>query len=177
MHQRAIAVMRNVSQADQTDQENLADPAHQTDPAQYRAYPQIGMVFLWRVTRRDENGWSAGRVNLLYHHKNEPIEYAKTALIENQWVRKARQFEAIKTFEWFAMGQIRAVYQRQDGTHIVEFHDMRYGQDPASLESLWPIRVTFSPTGPTAQIERVAHHRGSRFNDLAHRMWGEIWRP
>jgi len=76
----------------------------------YQAYPQIGTIFLWRITYRDDTTWAAGRVNLLFRAQPH-INHA--TIHSNLWTDKAQQLDETKTFEWFAMGQIRQVYRKR----------------------------------------------------------------
>lgn len=165
MHQRAISALRD-----------LAEEERENQPTEFNAYPQIGTIFLWRVTRQDENSWSAARINLLYKSELEAADVNRVPVFENSWVRQARQLPEVQTFTWFAMGQIRAVYRRENGNHVVDFHDMRYGVEPASLESLWSARVSFDRAGKVTDVERTHHYRGMSFGEMVRRLWHEMWR-
>jgi inner membrane protein len=164
MHQRAISALRNWTRQHE-----------QTGTAQFQAYPQIGTIFLWRVTRQDEKSWTAARINLLYDSQLDEEDVQRERIMENPWIRQARQLPQVQTFEWFAMGRTRAVYWRENGKHVVDFHDMRYGQTPASLESLWSARVTLDRKSKVLRVERVHHFRGTSFKEVARRIWRDMW--
>ena len=141
--------------------------------------PQIGMVFLWWVTYFDGRQWRAARVNLLYGQSVRTFETSHADVPDNRWVAQACATPMARQFDWFAMGQVRAEYVRQDGQNVVLLHDMRYGQSPASAESLWPVRVTFrADDGELIGAERLVHpHHNGSGGDLAARMWRQIWMP
>jgi len=42
----------------------------------------------------------------------------------------------------------------------VEFNDMRYSPRLESIESLWPLRVTFDAAGNVLNVERLSPFRG-----------------
>ncbi len=162
----------------QTMQKYFPPEASTESPAsthgQYQAYPQIGAIFLWRVTYRDNATWAAGRVNLLFR---APPHINHETIHRNSWIDKARQIEDAKTFEWFAMGQTRAVYQNQYISHVVEFMDMRYGVEPSSLDSLWSLKITFHPNGEVMKTERMQRFRDLNFSELVKVNWSRLWRP
>jgi len=166
MHNRAISALKEFSQKQGGK-----------NSAQYDAYPQIGTIFLWRITRRDNISWTTARINLLHNSTLDTLHVNHTRIRENPWIHRALQVSEIQTFQWFAMDQIRAVYQRQDGNHVVDFHDMRYGREPDSLESLWSARVTLDHYGQVLRVERVHHYRGMRLGQVARRLWNEMWQP
>ena len=145
-----------------------------TSTGQYQAYPQIGTIFLWRITYRDDTTWAAARVNLLFrakpHINHETIH-------RNLWTDKARQLDEAKTFEWFAMGQIRQVYRKRYDSHVVEFMDMRYGTQPSSLHSLWSLQITFHPDGEVMKTERIQRYRNMSFREVVRVNWSRLWRP
>jgi len=152
------------------------DSDAEAGPAEYAAYPQLPTIFVWRVTRRDEQKWMAMRVNVLFGVDVGKSARSEAAIVDNKWVRRARQLREIKVFEWFAMGRTRAKYVRQDGRAIVEFHDMRYGVQPESVESLWSARVRFDESGTAPAIEQVRHYHGRGLGQVARQVWGDLWR-
>jgi len=145
-----------------------------TTAGQYQAYPQIGTIFLWRITYRDDTTWAAGRVNLLFrakpHINHETIH-------RNSWIDKARQLDETQTFEWFAMGQIRPVYRKRYDSHVVEIMDMRYGDRPSSLDSLWSLQITFHPNGEVMKTERMQRFHDMSFREVVKANWSRLWRP
>lgn len=104
------------------------------------AYPSIGSIFLWRGVVRTEAGWEVTRQNLLFA---PPAQANKATQDDNAWTARADELEEAKTWRWFAQGQVRDVYARRDGLHVVELHDMRYGLVVDDVRSLWALRVTF----------------------------------
>jgi inner membrane protein len=145
-----------------------------TTTGQYQAYPQIGTIFLWRTTYRDETTWAAARVNLLYRAK--PVLH-HTTIQNNSWIETARQLDDTKAFDWFAMGQILLIYRKQHDAHVVECMDMRYGIRPESLMSLWSLKITFHPHGEVKETEYIRQYRNMRFGDVVKENWARIWRP
>jgi inner membrane protein len=141
---------------------------------QYQAYPQIGTIFLWRTTYRDETTWAAGRVNLLFP---DPPSIQHAAIQNNSWIEAAQQLDAVKEFDWFAMGQTYLTYRKLQDARLVECMDMRYGLRPESLRSLWYLKITFDLNGTVRQTDYIRQHRNMRFCDVAQECWAQIWRP
>ncbi|NLE29570.1 MAG: metal-dependent hydrolase [Phycisphaerae bacterium] len=150
----------------------------QTKPVENRfrinAYPQLGTIFVWRGTVHYDNRWYVGRWNFLY---DKPIELKSIVEPDNLWVRRARGLSEVKLFDWFTLGQTRVNFTQQNGYRIVEFYDMRYGEAPGSLKSIWFLRVAFSPTGSLAEVDYVHPHRNQSLKHLAGQYWREIFTP
>ncbi len=142
-----------------------------------RAYPMLGTILLWRVTADDDDAWYTARHNILFSRPLERSRFARRAKVHNEWISRARRLEEIKTYEWFAMGQMRAAYSRRDGLHVVEFHDMRYGATPGGPDSMWPLLVTFDKTGRVLNVSRRLSHRRADRGELVRRIWHETWNP
>lgn len=142
------------------------------------AYPQVGTIFLWRVTTEDENAWYFARANMLHPRPWGPDDFRPVRKPDNQWVRRARELPEVETFDWFAGGQLRAVYERRDDLHVVEFQDMRYAVRPDSPEGLWGVRAMFDESGRLLGVHRVSHFwpRGG-IAQAAREVWREIWKP
>ena len=149
----------------------------QISQAEYRAYPQIPTIFVWRVTRHEGQSWVAGKVNVLFGLDLDERAWNKVDTVENEWTKRASQLEDIKTFDWFTMGQMRTSYVYREGHHTAEFYDMRYGVRPESVESLWSMRACFDNNGKLIDIEHLRHHHGGGFGELARRVWGDLWSP
>jgi len=141
---------------------------------QYDAYPQIGTIFLWRTTYRDDASWAAARVHFLFPAKPN---INQIAIRRNDWTQKARQLDEVKTFDWFAMGRTRLAYQKQLDAHVVECMDMRYGTRPAGLKSIWSLKITFLPDGQVSKIERIRRYQKRPFWDVVKENWSRIWNP
>lgn len=142
-----------------------------------RAYPILGTILLWRVTAEDKDAWYTARHNILFSRPLERSRFTRRAKVHNEWISRARRLEEIKTYEWFAMGQMRAAYSRRDGLHVVEFHDMRYGAMPGSPDSMWPMLVTFDKTGRVLNISRRLSRRRADRSELLRRIWHDTWNP
>ena len=141
-----------------------------------RAYPMMGTIFLWRITARDGDTWYVGGHNVLFSAPLEKGRFTHIGNADNEWTGRARGLEEVKTYEWFAMGQIRASYRLQDGRHVVGFHDMRYGLSAGDVESMWPMVVTFDETGKVLDISRRHSHRHTNMSELFRRIWRETWK-
>jgi len=153
------------------------------------AYPALGSIFLWRTVLRTDDGWTVARIHVFSHGGVKPTFVAEDD--NNEWVRRARDLEEAKQFDWFAMGRMRAGYARRgglqaavnrgpeasNGLHIVEFHDMRYGRRTDSVESLWGLRVTFDENGRLAQVHRFQAYRGHSVREALRQAWHDVWNP
>jgi inner membrane protein len=149
----------------------LAGPARVVSA---NAYPTLGSIFLWRGVVRTDSGWQVSRHNLLYGSSSRP-NFAPQD--DNAWVAKADELEQAATFRWFAQGQVRTSYARRNGLHVVELHDMRYGLQADSAESLWALRVVFAEGADTPPVvERVTRFRGVSFRRLLQRTWEDVRR-
>jgi hypothetical protein len=61
---------------------------------------------------------------------------------------------------------------------VVEFHDMRYGPRPGSIESLWPLQVTFDKEGNVLPVESRPPHLGRRGDwRILKETWSDLWEP
>ena len=92
-------------------------------------------------------------------------------------VERARELPQVRNYIWFAMGLVEARFNPKEGPDIVEFHDMRYGPTMDSVESLWPLRVTFDNAGNVVDIRRVSPvgpGTSGRWA-LMSRMWHDLW--
>lgn len=138
-----------------------------------RAYPQVGAVWLWRVTRRHDDGaWDVRRVNLLHPGRDYGVLSAPST--DGQWVRRARELPPVKSFYWFAGDEVRCDMHQEDGLPAVDFHDMRYGPRPESPESMWVLRVVFGPDGQT-RVYPFHHMRGRSMPDMVRQGWRDLW--
>ena len=142
-----------------------------------RAYPMLGTIFLWRITAEDNDAWHVAGHNVLFSAPLGKSRFTRVAKIDNEWVRRAARLEEAGTYEWFAMGQMRAAYSQRDGLHFVEFHDMRYGATPGGGDSMWPMLVTFDETGQVLNASRRSSHRRADRGELIRRMWHDTWNP
>jgi inner membrane protein len=145
------------------------------EPLSVRAYPQLGTIFVWRGTIQDKNRWSVAKLNFLY--PDETLKWSHAPADENRWIRQAMNLPEIKLFEWFTLDQVRPVYLREDGFHVAQFFDMRYGLSPASTESFWSVRVVFDSAGSLVNVAWLHHERNLSFRKLIAQSWNEIVTP
>jgi hypothetical protein len=73
------------------------------------------------------------------------------------------------------MGWVRATEARQDGSHVVELHDMRYALRPESIESLWPLRITLSEAGEVVSVQSLSAFPAEERWQFICRTWRDIW--
>jgi len=139
------------------------------------AYPATGTIFVWRTVVESDDRWFVAKVHILggTFRANDVLKVAP----EDPWVRQAEELPDVKSFRWFAMDRVRATYDRRDGLHIVEFHDMRYGPRPESVESMWTLRVTFDDAGRQVGTERVSRHTRGSFPKRLADAWRDLWEP
>ena len=140
------------------------------------AYPYLGTILLWRTTVQTPDRWLVARIRPLNDLEENNVRRESARKQDSALIRRAGELPRIKTYRWFAMEQVRTVYRHEEGRHVVEFHDMRYGQRPESVKSLWPVRVTFDAAGRVS-IERFQHFRDGSILQRLNQVWTEIRRP
>jgi inner membrane protein len=143
------------------------------------AYPAIGTIFLWRVVVETDSQWVVARVRPLAGHVGEWHEATKET---GPWIERARELPAVRSYEWFAMGRVRAslvetAAEASSAGPVVEFDDMRYGELTDTVSSLWPIRVYFSPSGQVVEVTRQAAMPHGTWRYLASKYWRDITTP
>jgi inner membrane protein len=140
------------------------------------AYPMIGTIFLWRVVIQTPNDWYTLRVHLL--GDKERVEMNRVAKLhpEPPVVQQARQSEVYKLFDWFARGQLRPAVHKEGQTTVVEFHDMRYGWQTASLDGAWFLRYQFTPGTPT-RVDVARPHPRQGWGNAFEEHWRDLWNP
>jgi len=138
-----------------------------------RAYPYLGTVFLWRATVEYEDSWLVARVRPF---NGRAVTTSKTVeKVVNASTRAADDLEQVRMCRWFANGQLRAEYATDRSRRIVTLHDMRYAPKPDSVESLWPLRVTFDDAGKVLKIERLqTRKRQGAMGQYISDVWREI---
>jgi len=160
---------------------DLAASPNPAAPAvgEIRAYPRIGTIFVWRVTRRETGGWTSGRINVLFGRQPGRWDSEHVASQDNRWIRQALALPQAQKYDWFARGQTRAAYRREDDRHVVELHDMRYGWPAESTSSMWPMVFTFNEEGNLVSADHRRHfeRRGPRIADIFKRFWQQQWKP
>jgi len=138
------------------------------------AYPALGSIFTWRVVVETDARWVALRIRPLDEpHGPPPEETARRQ--SSPWIDRARTLPQVREYEWFAMGRVRTSYRREGGLHVVEFHDMRYGPRLESIDSLWPLRVTFDEAGEVLRVERFSAFRGGGWLAILRDAWDNLW--
>ncbi len=141
------------------------------------AYPMIGTIFLWRTVVETEDEWIVTRIHHFRSDPPAPEHQQRAPRQDNIWIRRARHYEGGRIFNWFANGRIRAEYTNVDGLHVVTLHDMRYGESPQAIESLWPARVTFDRQGNVVSFGRMRRGPRGDFRKFAGRVWYDMWNP
>jgi len=144
------------------------------------AYPAIGTILLWRVVIETDEAWHLARIHHLAPHRpgrDPPDLQTVPKHRDNPWVRRTLQLPLAKQWDWFAMGNTRAGYERRGNLHVVSLYDMRYTWPLANTRSLWWLEVTYDRQGRMlAAGRRTSHHRRN-FGKLIRRIWDDIWSP
>jgi inner membrane protein len=157
------------------DYQNQFNTAESSSSISVNAYPQLGTIFVWRVTIKTPDEWAAAKLNFLY--TKDKLEWQRTRITQNNYIQQAMSLPTVKQFCWFTCGQTRAAYSYENQKHAVEFFDMRYGDSPASLKSLWSLRAFTNPFFNNWQISpkqmRIKYSR----SQAAKQCWKEIWSP
>jgi inner membrane protein len=143
------------------------------------AYPAIGTIFLWRVVIETDRDWTVTRVRPLTGAVGPRHAAPKEA---GPWIERARELPEVKSYDWFSMGRVRpSMVETAKGPPsagpIVEFDDMRYGELTDTPSSLWPIRVTFSPSGQVVDVTKQARMPRGTWRYLASKYWHDITAP
>jgi len=141
------------------------------------AYPYLGTIFLWRTTVETDRRWFAARLRPLGSRDPAAIRQESVRKSGHVLIRRARKLPRVQTYEWFAMGRLRGQVRREKGEQIVEFHDMRYGRKPESVESMWPLRVTYGRAGEPPKARRAKHLRKRPRGEMLKEVWKEIITP
>ncbi len=141
------------------------------------AYPMLGTIFLWRAVVETDDNWIITRLHRFADTNPPPRINIVKKEKENTWIRKALELPESRSYEWFAMGRLRSEYRNIDGMHVVELHDMRYGWGIDSEKSLWPMRITFDPSGNLIEARRTRHGNRRGLKSFAGSIWKEIWNP
>jgi len=138
------------------------------------AYPVLGTIFLWRAVVETDAGWHVSRIRPIGGSDQRQTTF--TPKQSNEWIDRAAAVPEAQSFGWSAMGRARPEHSTENGRHIVEFHDMRYGMVTESPESLWSLRVEFDAAGRADRIYRTRRHRRDMGKALG-RLWDDIWTP
>lgn len=138
------------------------------------AYPALGSIFVWRAVIETDKQWIAARIRPLAsaapRHESAPKQ-------GSAWIERARELPEVRSYLSFATGLVRAAESERDGLHVVELHDMRYGLRPESIESLWPLQVTFDKQGRPLSAETHPPPAASNRWRLLKETWSDLWEP
>lgn len=141
------------------------------------AFPAMGSIFLWRTVVETENGWVAMRAHFFSRTPVQQWANQRAERVDNVWIDKARSVGEAETYIWFTNGCVRAQYSLEDGHHVVELHDMRYGWPLDSVESFWPVTVVFDGEGKLLRVGRERHIRSEGRRRFVSRLWSDLWNP
>ena len=170
LHGRTVRRARELARADRGRSNSAAKILD------VRAYPYLGTILLWRATVEYEDRWMVARIRPL--GGGQTVRSNTAAKVDNIFIRRARGLGPMRTYAWFADDQLRAAYRRDGPRHVVELHDMRYAPHPDSLESLWPVRVTFDEAGNVVGVERLRSRQRRRgVSKFVADVWREITTP
>jgi membrane-bound metal-dependent hydrolase YbcI (DUF457 family) len=139
------------------------------------AYPALGSIFVWRTVVETDGRWITARIRPLA--RGAPPRQESAARQNSSWIEKAREMPEVRGYIWFAMGVVRATEADRDGQHVVKFHDMRYGPRPESIDSMWPLRVTFDKQGRPLSAETHPPTAASNRWRILKETWSDLWEP
>ena len=138
------------------------------------AYPALGSILTWRVVVETDKEWLALRIRPLSEAPNPAPAQESAEKDWSPWIVRARTLPQAREYEWFAMGRVRTSYRREGGLHVVDFHDLRYGASLSSVDSLWPLRVTFDGAGEVLRVERLSAFRGRGWLAILRDAWDNL---
>jgi inner membrane protein len=141
------------------------------------AYPTLGSIFVWRAVIETPQEWLAWRIRPLAGPGTPPPRGERAARESSPWIDRARQLEEARDYAWFAMGWVRSAERDEEGRHVVEFHDMRYGERTESVASMWPLRVTFGGGGRIIGATRISMYPRENRQEVLSRLWQDMWAP
>lgn len=139
------------------------------------AYPALGSIFVWRTVVETDGRWITARIRPL--SRGAPPRQESAARQNSPRIEKAREVPDVRGYAWFAMGVVRATEADRDGQHVVEFHDMRYGPRPESIDSMWPLRVAFDKQGRPLSAETHPPPAASNRWRILKETWSDLWEP
>jgi len=139
------------------------------------AYPALGSIFVWRTVVETDGRWITARIRPLA--RGAPPRQESAPRQTSVWIERARELPDVRGYAWFAMGVVRATEADRDGQHVVEFHDMRYGPRPESIDSMWPLQVTFDKQGRPLSAETHPPTAASNRWRILKETWSDLWEP
>jgi inner membrane protein len=122
------------------------------EPAETRALPTLGNVFVFRVAARDGDG--RYRVAMLSLSAPRPLEWHAAADDDDPLVRVARRSERGRIFRWFTMGYAWSELRRGDRGFSVRMSDLRYGSRVEPLRAMWGAEARFDRDGRLLEVVR-----------------------
>ncbi len=100
------------------------------------------------------------RVNLSLL-QNDLRDFKKiTKSNENSFIKLAKSLDVIKLYLWFAEFPVSG-YRNEDGEHVVEFYDLRFGMIPNRIPFL--LKVIFDENGSPRSISLDGRSIQERF--------------
>ncbi len=159
------------------------------------AYPAPGSILLWRSLLQTRDAWQVKRVHLLSGWVDppaaapaqsgapagriaatRPAAQRATILKYNRWVDLALEQPDVKRFYARASGHVLATYEKTGGKDVVRLHDLRYGREVGSLETLWCYEVAFGPGGKIVSQGTNRHERRQLW-DMVAAYWKDMITP
>jgi inner membrane protein len=126
-------------------------------PADVHAYPVLLMPWLRRVVVREGPAQDVGWISAWSPRE---VQWYTLPSARGPLVDEARQLGDVRMFEWFAMGQTRAMVERGAGDQWVEIDDLRYGFPNDPQHGAWGVRVAYDYTGARAgEVHRIRRPR------------------
>lgn len=111
------------------------------------AYPRPLAPIFWMGVIETEDKFYKVNMRLFGDDTGGILEIAKTD--ENRFVSMAKDLRTVRVYLWFAEFPVSR-YRREEGRHIVEFYDLRFGMLPNRKPFL--LRVTFDKNGSLRDI-------------------------
>ncbi len=147
------------------------------------AYPMLGTIFLWRGVVETENAWEVTRIHHFAAAGSKRATNSVAKPPNSGWLDRARLLPQYQLYHWFAAGRLREEFHNSPSAFTLRFHDMRYGPNAHSVNSLWPLEVKFAPDGELLSARRrfIGPHNGGSFAErigsVARLAWMDIWNP
>jgi len=142
-------------------------------PSRVEAFPMVGLVNVWRLVAETRDAFYVGRKNFLVAGG---AGLARLPKDRGVLVEKAARHPRVQQYRRFALGMVRPVIDRAEGAGAVEFEDMRYALPADEFNTIWSVRVTFSPAGEIVGVkpeqERIGDHPPGK---LIRSYWRELW--
>jgi inner membrane protein len=143
--------------------------------AEVRAYPTLLQLYLRRIVARDGDEVRVGWLSLW---SPRAIEWQRFTAARDPLVTAARETDAGRLLEWFAMGQTAAALHGSATGTVVEIDDLRYGFPSRPREGLWGIRVRFDAAGRLeGRPERIDRPLPASARALVGEIFRETFRP